>query len=240
MQKTCKEQCQDESWSFFLSEPALWCERGCGVYSKDKHHLTSKCEADTCVKYGYARTCDCPACKQGCLFKKNLWKNLEPTFVPKAPKLPGGPPEPPVPEIIGAENIGTGTAPVPGQSWPDCKAVPVLNPASSGYCDKYTEGCCQPAELKPVEIGGKTAKVHRDSLSAWKAFAQVVAKHNYEVRSFGAHCCRCIRQSDGTCYKNSKGEDIISNHAYGAAIDINPSENPMRYNKVCLPPSPLP
>jgi len=232
MQKSCKDECLAYSWSWGLSDPQLWCERGCKTYSQDKHTLMSKCEADTCVRYGYARTCDCPACNKGCYFMKKLYYNLKPTWSPKAPQLPGGPPEPVVPPVVGADGIGTGTGPVPGQSWPDCAAVPVANPTSSGYCDKYSEGCCMPAELAAVTIGGRTAQVHRDTLSAWKAFAQVVTKHNYEVRSFGAHCCRCIKKSDGTCYKNKKGEDIISNHAYGNAIDLNPSENPMNFNKV--------
>lgn len=97
-----------------------------------------------------------------------------------------------------------------------CEAEEPLLVRPSSDCNMYDKGCCYSTEMLDVNFGGIGVAVHKDMYSAFLEVAKIMAKHRYEIRSAGGFCCRCIREGDGCSSSRS-------NHAYGVAIDINPS-----------------
>ena len=82
---------------------------------------------------------------------------------------------------------------------------------------------CDPTLMERVSFPGAGRSwnllVARESVPAWEFFAEVMTEHNYLFRESagGTYNCRRI---------NNDPDKPWSLHAYGVALDLNPSKNP--------------
>lgn len=73
------------------------------------------------------------------------------------------------------------------------------------------------ANLTEIQVSnGLRTKVHKAAASAFQGFVNELIDQGYEVKSLGGHNLR-----------SKRGRNSLSEHAWGNAIDINPSQNPM-------------
>eukprot|EP00911_Craspedida_sp_UC1_P000525 UC1_evm1s399 len=231
-QRTCSDMCDGEYGSFLSGNSLKWCKRACKVYNPDRRaHLDSKvCASETGQRYGPDPDYD-RASRKGCIFARKVWDNTKPTPVTPYEELPQtveGPPEDNGANLgpVGWDNFDKGTKPVAGQTFTDCKAPPSINDNAQGFCDEFTGGCCPKQDMASVNLNGKTVQVHRDAQRAFMALNELFVRHKYQVRSAGGFCCRCIKRNNA-CVKRD-GEVVLSNHAYGTAVDVNSAENPFK------------
>lgn len=71
--------------------------------------------------------------------------------------------------------------------------------------------------LTTINIGGQKWTVAKGAAPHFQGFLQALAKEGYRLQSGGGYANRDIRGRPG----------VKSQHAYGRAIDINPSQNPL-------------
>lgn len=92
--------------------------------------------------------------------------------------------------------------------------------------DDYSASRCRPSRLRTVSFpcsrsirsdGTIELSLQRDTVAAWRLFADVMRRHRYLFRESagGTYNCRPIA-----------GTNRYSLHAYGLALDLNPSRNP--------------
>lgn len=70
--------------------------------------------------------------------------------------------------------------------------------------------------VKVMTPGGKAAWVHKEAAPSFQRFVNELEGSGYKINSFGGHA-----------HRNIRGGSSLSQHAYGNAIDINPSKNPL-------------
>ena len=110
------------------------------------------------------------------------------------------------------------------------KNVVLADPKS--YCARYSSGCLPEADLAEVDFGSdgqaQVVRVHKYAAVAFQWLRNVLCKHNYKVKVAYGYCCRCIWENAKTLTcKTRNGKDILSEHAFGLAVDINPEQNPL-------------
>jgi len=76
----------------------------------------------------------------------------------------------------------------------------------------------------PVGVGRLTA--HRDVMPLFLGFLADLVAGGYAVREYGAYSFRCTSTSTPNCY--NLGPSQLSYHAFGAALDVNWTANPLR------------
>lgn len=81
------------------------------------------------------------------------------------------------------------------------------------------------ANLTQIETAsGLKVTVNKAAADAFKAFLDALEAEGYKIGSIGGYAMR-----------NIAGTDKLSEHAYGAAIDINPAQNPQGGNTTNMP-----
>lgn len=89
-------------------------------------------------------------------------------------------------------------------------------------------GGAEPSDLGTVKTkSGKTAKVAKEFVSAFQGFVNDLEATGYQIRSIGGYDRR----------PNVNNPSVMSYHASGAAIDINPDTNPNGSRKTDMPPN---
>lgn len=99
----------------------------------------------------------------------------------------------------------------------------ILNNLFGGECPQ-NEGIARSylASYSVKNSSGKTIKFmfHKDlGATLVKALEEIVAS-GFNLKTVGTYCWRTINNP------NARGSEQMSNHSYGFAVDINPSENP--------------
>lgn len=74
---------------------------------------------------------------------------------------------------------------------------------------------CQPGDLTTVNVGGVTTRVHERAAAVFERLGAALIALGYQPRVVGGYNCRPIANSN-----------TISSHAWGLAIDVDPSRNP--------------
>lgn len=72
------------------------------------------------------------------------------------------------------------------------------------------------SQLVWTELQGWPVLVHRKALAAFEQVAEAVENSDYRI----------VEPVDGYSYRNVEGRRVLSPHAYGIAVDVNPSTNP--------------
>lgn len=83
------------------------------------------------------------------------------------------------------------------------------------------------ANLTTIAVAGKNVTVNAQAAPHFKAFLEDLASRGYKLDDVGGYSDRMKAGSFSS----------MSEHAYGNAIDINPSRNPFRTSRTDLPPN---
>lgn len=75
-------------------------------------------------------------------------------------------------------------------------------------------------------IGAGRLTMHADALALFEGFLAEVAAGGYDVREYGGYVFRCTSGTGKTC--RGRTPSSLSLHAWGLAVDLNPSTNPER------------
>ncbi|HEX9260546.1 MAG TPA: peptidoglycan-binding protein, partial [Acidimicrobiales bacterium] len=75
-------------------------------------------------------------------------------------------------------------------------------------------------------VGAAKLVAHRDVLPLFEGFLRDLAAGGYVIREYGSYNFRCTSTTTPDCY--NLGPSQLSYHAWGAALDINWSANPLR------------
>ena len=90
----------------------------------------------------------------------------------------------------------------------------------------HYKGARPGADLTTIKTeDGRRLTVHRDAAPSFKRFLDQLEERGYKVNSLGGYAARGNRSNPGR----------LSEHAFGNAIDINPSSNPFRSDKTDMP-----
>lgn len=79
-------------------------------------------------------------------------------------------------------------------------------------------------DLSPINVGGKSTEVNKWAAPHFQGFINELAQRGYKIDDLG-----------GYNYRNKRDGTSLSEHAFGNAIDINPSRNTFGGNKTDLP-----
>lgn len=104
-----------------------------------------------------------------------------------------------------------------------------LSPLSSSRMrNEYSASRCRTSRMTRVVFHGYSGGllVESRTAQAWRAFAQVMEAHDYRFRETDGGTYNCRRIAGSTSY---------SLHAYGLALDLNPSDNPYGTNRTDQP-----
>ena len=91
----------------------------------------------------------------------------------------------------------------------------VGNPLAPGW---------QRQNLVPVTAGGQSWQVYRPAAASFQGLLDELVAMGYPLKSSG-----------GFNYRNIRGSDRLSQHAFGTAIDINAGSNPLGSTRTDIP-----
>lgn len=124
-------------------------------------------------------------------------------------------------EVLKTPQQNTAGRATPGSSYRDVSGIKSTNYNADGPGGRWDVLDIQnfsPTAMTTIPVGntGKTVTVNAAVADRFKGFLDDLAATGYPLNSVGGYVNR-----------NARGSNRKSNHAYGLAVDVNPSSNPM-------------